>query len=65
MHDMRAVSALGGRWMILVRGHQWAPAGQPDASGAYSQTWGTRAEALAAYAKAQNPTKTKTKRRRS
>jgi hypothetical protein len=57
MHDMRIVSALGGGWMVLVRGFQWAPDGEPDASGAYSKTWGTRKDALGAYVKSQQTKK--------
>ena len=35
--------AVGGRWMVLVGGIQWAPAGQPrDLSGAGAATYPTR-----------------------
>lgn len=50
--DARAALAevLGGGWMVLVGGIQWAPAGQPrDLSGAGSATWPTRKAALESY----------------
>lgn len=52
--DVEVVEALGGGWMVLVRGFQWGTGEfPPDASGAYADTWNTRNEAITAYRDAQ------------
>jgi hypothetical protein len=45
---VRITKTVDGAWMVLVNGFQWGQ-GQPDRSGAYSNTWTTRDEAIRAY----------------
>lgn len=44
------IEAVGGTWIVIVAGIQWAPAGQPrDRSGCGSAEYPTRAAAAAAF----------------
>jgi hypothetical protein len=54
--NFEIVETVDGRWMVLVGGVQWGT-GPRDKSGASSQTWATRSEAVDAfYTKTENDT---------